>query len=149
MVSGPSTLYTTRNESKRPTGRLPGSPSGTDETGQKGINTMMKRNKKSTGKSTGKSLKSNISYVKLPEFKGTVQIEDGEMWLKSGKYDAPSVSVKIDPDETVSDWMRKITLRNVVLTVEENDKGYPELVISGHNDEDDEDDAGDDDDLPF
>lgn len=98
---------------------------------------MMKRNNK---KSTGKSLKSNMSYVKLPEFEGTVQIEDGEMWLKSGKYDAPSVSVKIDPDETVSDWMRKITLRNVVLTVEENDKGYPELVISGHNDEDD---AGD------
>lgn len=134
-------------KSKRPPGRLPGSPSGTDETGQKGINTMMKRNnKKSTSKSlksTGKSLKSNMSYVKLPEFEGTVQIEDGEMWLKSGKYDAPSVSVKIDPDETVSDWMRKITLRNVVLTVEENDKGYPELVISGHNDEDDEDDAGD------
>lgn len=98
---------------------------------------MMKRNNK---KSTGKS---NMSYVKLPEFEGTVQIEDGEMWLKSGKYDAPSVSVKIDPDETVSDWMRKITLRNVVLTVEENDKGFPELVISGHNDEDDEDDAGD------
>lgn len=125
-------------KSKRPPGRLPGSPSGTDETGQKGINTMMKRNNK---KSTGKSLKSNMSYVKLPEFEGTVQIEDGEMWLKSGKYDAPSVSVKIDPDETVSDWMRKITLHNVVLTVEENDKGYPELVISGHND--DEDDAGD------
>lgn len=101
---------------------------------------MMKRNNK---KSTGKSRKSNMSYVKLPEFEGAVQIEDGEMWLKSGKYDAPSVSVKIDPDETVSDWMRKITLRNVVLTVEENDKGYPELVISGHNDEDDEDDAGD------
>lgn len=101
---------------------------------------MMKRNNK---KSTGKSLKSNMSYVKLPEFEGTVQIEDGEMWLKSGKYDAPSVSVKINPDETVSDWMRKITLRNVVLTVEENDKGYPELVISGNNDEDDEDDAGD------
>lgn len=100
---------------------------------------MMKRNKKSTGK----SLKSNMSYVKLPEFEGAVQIEDGEMWLKSGKYDAPSVSVKIDPDETVSDWMRKIILRNVVLTVEENDKGYLELVISGHNDEDDEDDAGD------
>lgn len=101
---------------------------------------MMKHNNKN---STGKSLKSNMSYVKLPEFKGTVHIEDGEMWLKSGKYDAPSVSVKIDPDETVSDWMRKIILRNVVLTVEENDKGYPELIISGHNDEDDEDDAGD------
>lgn len=100
---------------------------------------MMKRNNK---KFTAKSRKSNMSYVKLPEFEGAVQIEDGEMWLKSGKYDAPSVSVKIDPEETVSDWMRKITLRNVVLTVEENDKGYPELIISGQSDEDEEDDAG-------
>ena len=96
----------------------------------------MKRNNK-------KSRRSNMSYVKLSEFEGAVQIEDGEMWLKSGKYDAPSVSVKIDPEETVSDWMRKITLRDVVLTVEENDKGYPELIISGQSDEDDEDDAGD------
>lgn len=101
---------------------------------------MMTRNNK---KSTGKSRKSNMSYVKLPEFEGPVQIEEGEMWLKSGKYDAPSVTVKIDPEETVSDWMRKITLRNVVLTVEENDKGYPELIISGQSDTDD---TGD---LPF
>nr|DAD57243.1 MAG TPA: hypothetical protein [Bacteriophage sp.] len=98
----------------------------------------MKRNHK---KSTGESLKSNMNYIKLPEFEDEVQIDDGEMWLKSGQYDAPSVSVKIDPEETVSDWMRKITLRNVVLTVEENDKGYPELVISGRNDKGDE--------LPF
>lgn len=101
---------------------------------------MMKRNNK---KSTGKSRKSDMSYVKLSEFEGTVQIEDGEMWLKSGKYDAPSVSVKIDPEETVSDWMRKITLRNVELTVEENENGYPELIISGPNGPDDTDD------MPF
>ena len=101
---------------------------------------MMKRNNK---KSAGKSRKSTMNYIKLPEFEGKVQIDDGEMWLKSGKYDAPSVSVKVDPEETVSDWMRKIILRNVVLVVEENDKGYPELVIYGPSDEDDEDDAGD------
>lgn len=95
---------------------------------------MMKRNNKNF---TGTSRKSKMSYVTLPQFEGTAQIEDGAMWLKSGKYDAPSVSVKIDPEETVSDWMRKITLRNVVLTVEKNDKGYAELVISGHNDEGD------------
>lgn len=97
---------------------------------------MINRNKKFTSK------KSNMNYIKLQEVKSAVEIEDGEMWLKSGKYDAPSVSIKIDPDESVSDWMRKITLRNVVLTVEENDRGYPELVISGKEDEDD-------DDLPF
>lgn len=109
---------------------------------------MMKRNdKKSTGKkSTGKkTYKRKTNYINLPDVENAVEIEDGEMWLKSGKYDSPSVSVKISDDDTLSDWMRKITLRNVVLTVEENDKGYSELVISGQNDEDD---AGDDD-LPF
>lgn len=97
-------------------------------------------------KTTGKTRKSNMNYIKLQEVERVVQIDDGEMWLKSGKYDAPSVSVKIDPEETMSDWMRKITLRNVVLAVEENDKGYPELVISGQSEEDEEDeedDAGD------
>ena len=103
---------------------------------------MIKRNKKSTSKKST-SKKSTMNYIKLQEVESEVQIEDGEMWLKSGKYDAPSVSIKIDPDDTVSDWMRKITLRNVVLTVEENDRGYPELVISGQEDEDDDDDAGD------
>lgn len=102
---------------------------------------MMKRtNKKTASKKTAS--KSNMNYIKLQEVESEVEIEDGEMWLKSGKYDAPSVSIKIDPEETVSDWMRKITLRNVVLAVKENDRGYPELVISGQEDEDD-DDAGD------
>ena len=100
---------------------------------------MMKRNNK---KSTSKSRKSDMNYIKLQEVETAVQIDDGEMWLKSGKYDAPSVSVKINPEETVSDWMRKITLRNVVLTVEENDNGFSDLVISGQKD----DDEGD---LPF
>lgn len=101
---------------------------------------MMKRNnKKSTDKKTNKR---KINYIDLPSMDNEVEIEDGAMWLKSGKYDSPSVSVKISDKDTLSDWMRKITLRNVVLTVEENDKGYPELIISGQSDEDDEDDAG-------
>lgn len=101
---------------------------------------MMKRtNKKPTGKKTDKR---KINYINLPDVKDAVEIEDGAMWLKSGKYDSPSVSVKISDDDTLSDWMRKIILRNVVLTVEENDKGYPELVISGQSDEDEEDSDG-------
>lgn len=97
---------------------------------------MMKRNNK-------KSNKRKINYINLSDLEAIVEIEDGAMWLKSGKYDSPLVSVKITDEDTLSDWMRKITLRNVVLTVEENDKGYSELVISGQSDEDDEDDAGD------
>ena len=98
--------------------------------------------KRTNKKSTSKSRKSNMNYIKLQEVESEVQIETGEMWLKSGKYDAPSVSIKIDPEETVSDWIRKIALRNVVLTVEENDKGYPELVISGQEDDEDDDAGG-------
>lgn len=105
---------------------------------------MTKRDKKAPNKkSTGKSRKSDMNYIKLQEVERKVEIEEGEMWLKSGKYDAPSVSIKIDSDETMSDWLRKITLRNVVLTVEENEKGFLELVISGQEDEDNDDDAGD------
>ena len=100
---------------------------------------MKRTNKKSTNKKTNKK----TNYINLPDLEDVVDIEDGAMWLKSGKYDSPSVSVKISDEDTLSDWMRKITLRNVVLTVEENEKGYPELVISGQSDEDDEDDAGD------
>lgn len=96
---------------------------------------MMKRNnKKTTGKKTSKR---QINYINLSDLEDSVEIEDGEMWLKSGKYDSPSVNVNLSDENTLSDWMRKITLRNVVLTVEENDKGYPQLVISGKEDEGD------------
>ena len=96
---------------------------------------MKRNNKNSTDKKTNKR---KTNYINLPDLENVgVEIEDGAMWLKSGKYDSPSVSVKLSDDDTLSDWMRKITLRNVVLTVEENDKGYPELVISGQSDEDD------------
>lgn len=102
---------------------------------------MMKRNnKKSTGKKTNKQ---KTNYINLPDVEDTVEIKNGEIWLKSGKYDSPSVSIKISDEDTLSDWIRKITLRNVVLTVEENDRGYPELIISGQSDEDD---TGD---MPF
>lgn len=98
------------------------------------------RNRKSaTNKSTSKrTSKTNKTFVKLAEVEGALQIEDGDMWLKSGKYDAPSVSIEIEPGVILSDWSRKITLRHCDLVVEENEKGYPELIISG--------DSGD---MPF
>lgn len=105
------------------------------------------RNSKNTAsKSARKSArKTNKTFAKLSEVEGSVQIEDGEMWLKSSKDMnwAPGVSINVDENNVISDWVRKITLRNVELTVEENEKGYPELIISGQSDTDD---AGD---LPF
>lgn len=94
------------------------------------------RNRKSTNKA-------NIKFVKVSEVKGSAQINDGAMWLKSGKYAAPSVSIKISPEVTLSDWVRKITLRNVEVTVKENEKGYSELIISGQSE------ACDSGNLPF
>lgn len=96
--------------------------------------------KSAASKSTRKNTK---TFVKLSEVEGALQIEDGEMWMKSGKYEAPAVSIEIEPGVILSDWTRKITLRHCDLVVEENERGYPELVISGQSNTDD---AGD---LPF
>ena len=70
-------------------------------------------------------------YVKFKDLDRVVEVEDGEMWLQNGKYSQPGVSIAIDDEHTLSDWTRKIKLQNVLLDVVENDKGYPELVISG------------------
>ena len=94
------------------------------------------RNRKSTNKA-------NIKFVKVSEVKGSAQINDGAMWLKSGKYAAPSVSIKVSPEVTLSDWVRKITLRNVDVTVEETENGHSNLVISGRTE------ACDKGELPF
>lgn len=99
-----------------------------------------RNNKSAASKSTRKNTK---TFVKLSEVEGALQIEDGAMWLKSGKYDAPAVSIEIEPGVILSDWTRKITLRHCDLIVEENERGYPELVISGQSNTDD---SGD---LPF
>lgn len=103
------------------------------------------RNRKSAAnKSINKSTnKANKKFVKVSEVKGVVQIDDGAMWLKSGKYEAPSVSINVSQDVMLSDWVRKITLCNVELSVIENDRGYPELIISGPSE------TADQGDLPF
>ena len=70
-------------------------------------------------------------YVKFKDLDHVVEVQEGAMWLQNGKYAQPGVSIMIDDELTLSDWTRKIKLRNVCLDVVENDKGYPELVISG------------------
>lgn len=95
------------------------------------------RNSKNTASKSAR--KTNKTFAKLSEVEGSVQIEDGEMWMKSSKEEAwaPGVTINIDENNVISDWVRKITLRNVELTVEENERGYPELVISGQSNTDD------------
>lgn len=70
-------------------------------------------------------------YVKFKDLDRLVEVQEGEMWLQNGKYAQPGVTIAIDDEHTLSDWTRKIKLQNVCLDVVENDKGYPELVISG------------------
>ena len=84
--------------------------------------------KKKTDKNTTRKER---EYVKFKDLNRVVEVEDGAMWLQNGKYAQPGVSIAIDDEHTLSDWTRKIKLQNVCLDVVENDKGYPELVISG------------------
>ena len=71
------------------------------------------------------------NFVKFKDLDRAVEVEEVNMWLRNGKYEQPGVSITFDDDYTLSDWTRKIKLRNVCLDVVVNDKGYPELVISG------------------
>lgn len=106
------------------------------------MNFRNSKNTASKNTASKSARKTNKTFAKLSEVEGSVQIEDGEMWLKSSKDInwAPGVSINVDENNVISDWVRKITLRNVELTVEENEKGYPELIISGQSNADD---AGD------
>lgn len=109
------------------------------------MNFRNSKNTASKNTASKSARKTNKTFAKLSEVEGSVQIEDGEMWLKSSKDMnwAPGVSINVDENNVISDWVRKITLRNVELTVEENERGYPELVISGQSNTND---SGD---LPF
>lgn len=82
-------------------------------------------------KTEQKTTRKQREYVKFSALDRVVEVEEGAMWLQNGKYAQPGVSIVIDDDHTLSDWTRKIKLQNVCLDVVENDKGYPELVISG------------------
>lgn len=79
---------------------------------------------------------SKIEYVKLSDVSdGASYIKNGEMWLKSGKYPAPGVSIPIDEKTTLSDWLRHITMEDVTVIVTmrkaKDGKEYPELTIKG------------------
>ena len=77
---------------------------------------------KKTNKNTTRKRR---EYVKFKDLDRVVEVEEGDMWLQNGKYAQPGVSIAIDDEHTLS------KLRNVCLDVVENDKGYPELVITG------------------
>lgn len=95
-------------------------------------------------KKQDKKQNKKVEYIKLSDAQGgACYCKTGEMWLKSGKYPAPGVSIPISEDQTLSDWMRHITLEDVTLIVTtckgSDGKEYPELTIRG----------GDASDLPF
>ena len=82
-------------------------------------------------KTDKKTTRKQREYVKFKDLDRSVEVEDGDMWLQNGKYAQPGVSIVIDDGHTLSDWTRRIKLQNVCLDVVENNRGYPELVISG------------------
>lgn len=82
-------------------------------------------------KKSKKPARKQREYVRFSDLEQVVEVKAGDMWLQNGKYSQPGVSIAIDDEHTLSDWTRRIKLRDVVLVVVQNDKGYPELVISG------------------
>lgn len=83
-----------------------------------------------------KQEKKKVEYIKLSEAEGGASYcKTGDMWLKSGKYPAPGVSIPISEEQTLSDWVRHISLEDVTLIVTtrkgSDGKDYPELTICG------------------
>lgn len=96
---------------------------------------------KKQDKNTGKK---KVEYIKLADAPGGAgYINKGDIWLKSGKYPAPGISIPISDEQTLSDWVRHISLVDVTLIVTtrkgSDGREYPELTICG----------GDKSDMPF
>lgn len=84
----------------------------------------------------GKNEKKKIKYIKLDDVAyDAAYIQNGEAWLKSGKYTAAGLSIPLDEKQTLSDWVRHVTLEDVTLQVTmrkgSDGKEYPELTIRG------------------
>ena len=82
-------------------------------------------------------------YIKASDAVGSaVYLENGGIWMKSGKNPdwAPGVTINTSDTEALSDWMRHITIEDVTVIVGKrkgsDGKDYPELIIRGGNCED-------------
>lgn len=82
-------------------------------------------------------------YIKFTDAVGSaVYLENGGVWMRSGsKPDwAPGVTINTSGSESLFDWTRHITLKNVTVIVGKrkgsDGKDYPELIIQGGNCED-------------
>lgn len=94
-------------------------------------------------KNTKTENKQKREYIKLAEALGSFcYLQTGDMWLMSSKEKdwAPGVSINTGDNETLSDWVRHITLQDVTVMVStrkgKDGKDYPELIIAGGNCED-------------
>lgn len=73
----------------------------------------------------------NRNYYRLkdlvPHDIADVPVGDYDVWLRSGKYDAPSVTVNVGGEDAISDYLRCIHLHGVRPVIIENEKGYKDL----------------------
>lgn len=84
-----------------------------------------------TKKTTQKKGKKR-EFLKFEDVVGSsAYVEESQLWLKSGRYVNCAVNIPIDETSSLSDWARCIELVDVTVSVEENENGYPTLIISG------------------
>ena len=57
--------------------------------------------------------------------------QDFTVWLKSGKFDAPRVSMNVDAESAIGDYFRTIHLHDVRACIQVNSRGYKELHFYG------------------
>jgi len=83
-------------------------------------------------KTTKTTAKAQKFYTQLKDaVDNSAKINEGQMWIKCDKFGVARFDIKLDENETLSDFTKCIELRGVNVVVKNNDKGYPTLYICG------------------
>lgn len=87
-----------------------------------------------TAKASGlgtKVTKKNYIRVDKDNVGTNATLASGIAWLKPAQFGATSVTIDVGDKEAISGFLKAIELRDVNISIVENDNGYPTLLIQG------------------
>jgi len=78
-----------------------------------------------------KATKKNYIRVDKENVGRNATLTNGIAWLKPAQFGATSVTIDVGNNEAISGFLKAIELRDVNISIVENDNGYPTLLIQG------------------
>jgi len=87
---------------------------------------------KNTAKTTAKAqTKKNYIKVSAENIGVNASVEETIMWIKPANFDKSSITIDVGNNEAISGYEKAIVLKNVNVSIAENDNGYPTILIQG------------------